>query len=402
MATKTGVWNLQQVRDKQLQELWGYSGTAAERTNLWMWGANSYGTLGQNTQGGWSPDAQYLTAQSSPIQVPGDYLSVTSGSTTTLLVNTDNEMYVMGRNDYGQLGLNSRTDYSSPTQVPGTTWNKTGMMYRSAAAVKTDGTLWTWGRNEYGEGGLNNIVAHSSPTQVPGTTWSTNKKHVSGSYGNFAFIKTDGTAWMTGKNNTGQAGTNNHNNGYSSPVQIPGTNWDQIDGGNDNIFAVKTDGTLWSWGYGYGGTLGHNVGAPVKLSSPTQIPGTSWNSVAGGKYFAFATRTDGTLYSWGGSNNYGQLGLNERAVLYSSPTQIPGTTWSWVICSAGSVFATKTDGTLWAWGDNQAGENGQGDRGGYSGTPRARSSPTQVPGTWTLDPVGMAGIPGRFAMALKS
>ena len=36
MATKKGVWNLQQVRDKQLQSLWGY----ASETNLWIWGRN--------------------------------------------------------------------------------------------------------------------------------------------------------------------------------------------------------------------------------------------------------------------------------------------------------------------------------------------------------------------------
>jgi alpha-tubulin suppressor-like RCC1 family protein len=34
----------------------------------------------------------------------------------------------------------------------------------------------------------------------------------------------------------------------SSPVQIPGTTWSSISGGNHSL-ATKTDGTLWSWGY---------------------------------------------------------------------------------------------------------------------------------------------------------
>ena len=39
-----------------------------------------------------------------------------------------------------------------------------------------------------------------------------------------------------------------------------------------------------------------------------------------------ATKTDGTLWAWG-SNTYGGLGQNNRTNL-SSPTQIPGTNWT--------------------------------------------------------------------------
>ena len=39
-------------------------------------------------------------------------------------------------------------------------------------ATKTDGTLWTWGVNAMEELGLNNQNNPcSSPTQIPGTTW---------------------------------------------------------------------------------------------------------------------------------------------------------------------------------------------------------------------------------------
>ena len=49
------------------------------------------------------------------------------------------------------------------------------------------------------------------------------------------------------------------------------------------VLATKTDGTLWSWGKnlgyvpaGQGGGLGLNDS--IDRSSPTQIPGTNWYS----------------------------------------------------------------------------------------------------------------------------
>ena len=61
MATKTGVWNLQQVRDKQLQSLWSYTGSATEGAQLWV--------LGQEPG-----DSAGINAYSSPIQIPGDWM----------------------------------------------------------------------------------------------------------------------------------------------------------------------------------------------------------------------------------------------------------------------------------------------------------------------------------------
>jgi alpha-tubulin suppressor-like RCC1 family protein len=39
------------------------------------------------------------------------------------------------------------------------------------AAIKTDGTLWAWGDNSHGTLGQNN-KQYSSPVQIPGTTWN--------------------------------------------------------------------------------------------------------------------------------------------------------------------------------------------------------------------------------------
>ena len=83
-------------------------------------------------------------------------------------------MWAWGDGATGQLGLNSTTKVSSPSQIPGTTWDMVdGIGASGATAIKTDGTLWTWGNSSYG--GLGNNTgpgAHrSSPIQIPGTDW---------------------------------------------------------------------------------------------------------------------------------------------------------------------------------------------------------------------------------------
>jgi alpha-tubulin suppressor-like RCC1 family protein len=78
----------------------------------------------------------------------------------------------------------------------------------------------------------------------------------------------------------------------SSPVQIPGTTWSAIGTGTGaHSLATKTDGTLWSWGYNGQGQLGQNT--TTSISSPIQIPGTSWSSISAGGQHSLATKTDG-------------------------------------------------------------------------------------------------------------
>ena len=250
---------------------------------------------------------------------------------------------VGGDNNYGQLGLNDKVLRSSPTQVPGTTWAMVTSLNYGNIGTKTDGTAWSWGFNYEGTLGQNNTTSCSSPIQIPGTTWSTDYRDWRGGE-TYAVLtsKTDGTLWGWGRNQQGGLGQNNTTY-YSSPVQIPGTTWANTAGGYYGFSAAtKTDGTLWAWGSNSQGQLGQNQG-PSQLagvSSPIQIPGTTWNTISGGIYNFVATKTDGTLWSWG-YDGYGESGQNakETAATYSSPTQIPGT--DWVAADRGKTYVTK-------------------------------------------------------------
>jgi hypothetical protein len=373
-----GVWGLDQVYNKINEGgIWNYSGVSA----FFVWGQNPGGGLGQNN----------TTQYSSPIQIPGTTWSGMiegggAGSSKLMATKTDGTLWTWGSNSGGQLGLNTPnpSNVSSPVQLPGTTWGtEMGAGNMNTGAIKTDGTLWTWGANADGILGHNNAnpTRYSSPTQVPGTTWS---KIIFGTK-SMGAIKTDGTLWMWGAGDEGVLGINNTTH-YSSPKQVPGTTWSSLGGGREFSTAIKTDGTLWSWGYNGHGMLGQNN--KTKYSSPIQIPGTTWSTVSGSYWNMLSVRTDGTLWTWG-SNSYGTLGQNAPGPSqYSSPIQIPGTTWSRGWGYFKSNIALKTDGTLWSWGYNNVGQLGLNDKTHYS-------SPTQVAGLWTST---MGG--GKYERAL--
>jgi alpha-tubulin suppressor-like RCC1 family protein len=195
------------------------------------------------------------------------------------------------------------------------------------AAVRTNGTLWAWGFNGNGQLGKNDLTHRSSPVQevLAATTW----KSVSAGGYHAAALRTDGTLWLWGRNTSGQLGKNDVTH-RSSPVQelTSGTTWTTVSCGAYHTSAVKTDGSLWSWGDNTEGQLGDNT--VTRKSSPVQTVsgGTNWKKVLGGQNFTAALKTDGTLWAWG-HNNFGQLGMGD-IVHRSSPTQVPGGSYNWI------------------------------------------------------------------------
>ena len=140
---------------------------------------------------------------------------------------------------------------------------------------------------------------------------------------------------------------------------------------------------LFTWGQNTNGPLG--LGNTTNYSSPKQVGTNGWTKVAGGRFHSVAVRSDGTLWAWG-ANARCQLGLG-NLTNYSSPKQVGAlTNWGYFsnngYLSIGAVNI-KTNGTLWVWGGNSAGELGLGNRTNYS-------SPKQVGLLTTWQKVSMA------------
>ena len=155
------------------------------------------------------------------------------------------------------------------------------------------GSIWTynlfdtpiflsWGSNIYGQLGQNDVVYRSSPTQLSGSDYDLTQVGNCGVFGETNPLrKTDGTLWVVGRNNYGQAGQSTTIE-YSSPVQVgSGTDWAYcVAVPGYSIKSTKTDGTLWAWGASYYGEAANNIANPSdwSISSPIQIPGTNWDS----------------------------------------------------------------------------------------------------------------------------
>jgi hypothetical protein len=387
MATQKGVWDLQEVRDKQLADEWIYKFAATDAGALYAWGRGYRGMLGLNQA--------HDFFVSSPTQVGTDTTWILSNTGRDAshfnVIKSNGTLWSWGYNHFGQLAQNNETSYSSPIQVgTDTTWAAGGSTkYNTSRGIKTDGTLWTWGRNLYGQLGQNtpNNTYQSSPVQLPGTTWSSSITKNNSSYLANANIKTDGTLWIWGYGEYGKLGQNESSPQRSSPVQVPGTTWNTISGSYQSFLATKTDGTLWGWGLNYRGNLAlNNI---VKYSSPTQIgTETTWSKFGGSNTTVGAIKTDGTLWCWG-TGGSGEIGNNigGPGKHHSSPVQV-GTDTTWNLIGGGSLemIATKTDGTLWAWGSNSYGGLGQNSRTNLS-------SPTQIPGTgWIFSKGGLVNL----------
>jgi alpha-tubulin suppressor-like RCC1 family protein len=94
-------------------------------------------------------------------------------------------------------------------------------------------------------------------------------------------------------------------------------------------------------------------------------------------------KTDGTLWAWG-DNDQGQLGLGDITDR-SSPVQIGAlTTWSKLGRMETGCLSIKTDGTFWTWG-----ANGQGQLG--LGSTVYKSSPNQVGSLTTWSKISGGG-----------
>ena len=258
---------------------------------------------------------------------------------------------------------------------------------RHSVALRSSGAIYSWsdwirpdlnaragaGQNDFSAGAavrarnVDNTPFLGIASVSAGTTHS-------------ALVKTDGTVWTWGDANRadlvwcpigdGSCLTRFYPTQVKDASGVPFTGVKQVVAASYYSVAVKTDGTVWSWGTNRVGTLGDGSTTgrlnPVQVTDPTTGGFfTGATAVAANIDHAMALKSDGTVYAWG-NNADGEIGDGSTSSGTSVPKRVEvtaGVPLSGIIAIAAGErhsVALKSDGTVYAWGYNTNGALGDG------------------------------------------
>ena len=297
--------------------------------------------------------------------------TISCGYNNTVIVKEDGTLWATGNNGNGQLGLNDTTDRLVYTQVP----NITNPKMISCGAyhtviVKEDGTLWATGYNGNGQLGLNDTTNRLVYTAtgivvkqqvditykpnywvVPSTPLSAVPTYVTVSAHKASSlpieqdtIDTDFKGLTTVsyketvKNVLDSKNTSTTSRVYINNLLTDVSIGDHLVGGNGELFEVA---------------VVNDDGTSITMDGVKTV-------IRGGQHFCII-KDDGYLYT-AGMNNYGQLGLGDKASRYSF-TKVPNIlNPKLVVCGLHHTIVVMFDGTLWATGYNIYGQLGLNDK----------------------------------------
>ena len=338
---------------------------AAQPTfQLWAWGSNGFGQLGNGT----------TTNITTPTQIGSDlWIDVSTGNDQSWGIKSTGELFGWGNNREGATGIGSFDD-NVPTTTPtkigsATNWVSVSGGNRHAGALTADNKLYSWGYNTYGMVGNASFDNIATPVQIGGAEW----QFLSSGRHHKLAIKTNGTLWAWGENTNGQLGDGTTNT-RSSPVQVGSfTDWIYVSAGRSHSLGIRSNGALYGWGEDANSVTLAGIG---QQTSPTQIAASGYAKVSAGNYYSLAITTDGTLRAWG-ENGSGQVG-NASTGNRQSPQTI-GSFTNWTQVSAnnqnGGNFSqgVRASGQAYGWGSNALFKNGIG-----TDSESPTTSPTQI------------------------
>ncbi len=363
---------------------------------VWAWGSNSNGQLGDGTSGINKNIPVQVKDVTDPTGFLTNIIAIFASWRHSLALKIDGTVWAWGNNYDGQLGdSTSGMNKNIPVQVKDAT-DPTGFLtniigvsagWFHSLALKADGTVWAWGNNSKGQLGDGNFGTNKNiPVQVKDTTdpstFITNVISIFASWSHSLALKTDGTVWAWGNNYDGQLGDGTSGTNKNIPVQVQDvtdptdflTNVIDISAGWFHSLGLKIDGTVWACGGNTSGqlgdgTCGSNKNIPVQVKDSTGFL-TNIIAISAGWSHSLALKTDGTVWAWS-RNIEGQLGDGTSGNNKNIPVQVKDATdptgflTNVIDISAGwsHSLALKTDGTVWAWGNNYNGQLGDGNSG---------------------------------------
>jgi len=387
-----------------VQDLLSYSGVSL---NL-GWGRNDYGQLGDGTTTN--------RAAPTPVGGLGTVQVFGTGLYHSVAHMPDNSVRTWGRNDQGQLGDGTNVDRLTPAPIPnfppaGSSVTSISAGANHTVATVSDGmssSVYAWGNNGSGQLGDGTFTNRNTPVWVTGNTCWCNYGASAG--WDHSLTLGNGAVWAWGSNESGQLGDGTTTSRSSmAPVTQAFGYVIQVAAGKSFSLALDQGGNVYAWGKNDSGQLGQ--GTQINSTTPLPVKGPNgvgfltgvanvytYNGfgVGGGGAYSVAVKTDGSVWAWG-DNSYGQLG-DGTTTTRLFPVRVGGTSFGTVrAISAGSshVVASKTDGSVWTWGRNDLGQLGRPASETCAGSVSCSTTPTQIAGVSNV-----GGIFARFDSTL--
>ncbi|MBI0136581.1 InlB B-repeat-containing protein [Bifidobacterium sp. W8120] len=395
---------------------YGFSLAVGSDGNAYAWGNNYYGQLGDGTRDDKHAPVRVRTPDRNTYpDLPADftYLQASAGTSHSLALGSDGNVYAWGSNSDGQLGDGTTGGYQyAPVRVKTPdrntypdlpadfTYLQASAGNQHSLALGSDGNVYAWGDNNYDQLGDGTTSSRNAPVRVKTPDRSTYPdlpadftylQVSAGTYHSLA-VGSDGNVYAWGYNSSGRLGDGTSIDRYA-PVRVktpdrstyPDLPADftylQVSAGLDHSLVVGSDGNVYAWGANGYGQLGDGTSAsyryaPVRVRTPDRntypdLPKDfTYVQVSAGYWHSLAVGSDGNAYAWG-HNYWSQLGNNSSGSTFNpaparvrdpaSPTdKSQGLQAVQVSAGYAHSLAVGSDGNAWAWGNNNYGRLGDG------------------------------------------
>lgn len=223
--------------------------------SLWGMGYNIDGELGIGDTG---------SNTNVPVKIVSTNVAqIAAGDWHSLFITTDGSLWAMGLDSYGQQGDNSISDTFLPEEVITNHSVFTGLVGIAGGGLHSlyvynqigqSGQLWVMGDNQYGELGNGSTNTSYVPFQIVASGVTA----IAGGYFHSLYVKSDGSLWAMGRNQFGQLG-NATLTDTNTPQEILSSNVTAVAAGADHSLFIKSDGSLWGMGDDQYGQLGDST-----------------------------------------------------------------------------------------------------------------------------------------------
>ncbi|XP_005080631.1 X-linked retinitis pigmentosa GTPase regulator isoform X2 [Mesocricetus auratus] len=293
-------------------------------------------------------------------------ICLSCGDEHTAIVTGNNKLYMFGSNNWGQLGLGSKSAISKPTCIKALKPEKVKLAAcgRNHTLVSTDrGSVYAAGGNNEGQLGLGDTDDRDTFHQIFFFTSKDNIKQLSAGANTSAALTEDGKLFMWGDNSEGQIGLKNKSNVCIPHEVTVGKPISWISCGYYHSAFVTMDGELYTFGEPENGKLGLPDQLLINHRSPQRVLGIPEKVIqvaCGGGHTVVLTEK--VVYAFG-LGQFGQLGLGTFLFETSEPKvieHIKDQKISYVSCGENHTALMTDIGLMYTFGDGRHGKLGLG------------------------------------------